>query len=92
VCITVGCFKIFIKINGLIYNNLFLFGLSKSCDSSFSIVLGYELGDWGSRVQFPVGAGNSSLHHCIQNGSEAHPASYPVGTSGSFPVGKAAGA
>jgi hypothetical protein len=32
------------------------------------------------RVQFMVGAGNFSLHHCIQNGSGAHPASYPVGT------------
>jgi hypothetical protein len=28
----------------------------------------------------------------IQNGSEAHPASYPVGTWGSFPGAKAAGA
>jgi hypothetical protein len=28
----------------------------------------------------------------VQNGSGAHPASYPVGTRGSFPGGKAAGA
>jgi len=28
----------------------------------------------------------------VQTGSGAHPASYPVGTSGSFPGGKAAGA
>jgi hypothetical protein len=30
-----------------------------------------------------VGAGNFSLHHRVQNGSEAHPASYPIGTGGS---------
>jgi hypothetical protein len=46
----------------------------------------------GSRVRFPAGAGNVSLHHRVQNGSGAHPASYPVGTGGSFPGGKAAGA
>jgi hypothetical protein len=40
-------------------------------------------------VQVPAGAGNLSLHHRIQNGSEAHPASYPMGTRGSFPGGKA---
>jgi hypothetical protein len=39
---------------------------------------------------FPAGAGKFSLHHRIQNGSEAHPASYPVGTRGSSPGGKAA--
>jgi hypothetical protein len=42
------------------------------------------------RVWFPVGAGNSSLWHSVQTGSEAHPASYPMGTGGSFPGGKAA--
>jgi hypothetical protein len=52
----------------------------QSNDSSVGIVLGYGLDNWGSRVQFPVGAGNFSLHHCVQNGSGAHPASYPVGT------------
>jgi hypothetical protein len=36
------------------------------------------------RVWFQGGAGNFSLHHCIQNGSGAHPASYPMGTRGSF--------
>jgi hypothetical protein len=45
----------------------------------------------GSRVQFLVRAGNFYLHHCIQNGSGAHPASYPMGTRGSFPGGKVAG-
>jgi hypothetical protein len=36
--------------------------------------------DWCSRVRFPAGAGNFSLHHRVQNGSGAHPASYPMGT------------
>jgi hypothetical protein len=31
------------------------------------------------------------VHHHVQNGSGAHPASYPTGTRGSFPGGKAAG-
>jgi hypothetical protein len=31
---------------------------------------------------FPAGAGNFSLHHRVQNGSGAHPASYPMGTGG----------
>jgi hypothetical protein len=33
------------------------------------------------------GAGNFSLHHRFQTGSGAHPASYPMGTRGSFPGG-----
>jgi hypothetical protein len=65
---------------------------NKSRDNSVSIVLGYELDDQGSRVWLPIGAGNFSLHHHVQNGSGAHPASYPMGTRGSFFGGKAAGA
>jgi hypothetical protein len=38
-----------------------------------------------SEVRVPVGAGNFSLHHRVQNGSGAHPASYPMATGGSFP-------
>jgi hypothetical protein len=53
-------------------------------DNSVGIALGYELDDRGSRVRFPAGAGNFSLHHRIQNGSGAHPVSYPMGTRGSF--------
>jgi hypothetical protein len=48
-------------------------------------VLGYGLDDRGSRVRFPEGAGNFYLHHRVQNGSGAHPASYSRGTRGSFP-------
>jgi hypothetical protein len=68
-------------------------GMVVSRDSSVGIALGYGLvDDRGSRVRFPEGAGNISLHHCVQNGSGAHPASYPMGTRCSFPWGKAAGA
>jgi hypothetical protein len=54
--------------------------------------MGYGLDKLGSRVRFPAGAGIFSLHHRVQNGSGAHPASYPMGIKGSFPGGKAAGA
>jgi hypothetical protein len=56
------------------------------------IALGYGLDDWVSRFRFPSGAGNLSLHRRVQNGSGAHPASYPMGTWGSFPGDKAVGA
>jgi hypothetical protein len=69
-------------------NSMFTF--CKSCDSSVGIVQGYRLDDWGCRIRFLAGAGNFSLHHCVQNGSGSHPASYPMGTRGSFPGSKAA--
>jgi hypothetical protein len=53
--------------------------------------IGYGLDDRFSRVRSPVWAGNFSLHHRVQNGSGVHPASYPMGTRGSFHGGKAAG-
>jgi hypothetical protein len=68
-----------------------LFRTQKSHDSSVGIALGYGLDDQDSRVRFPAGAGNFSLHYCVQNGSGAHPASYPMGVGGTFPGGKAAG-
>jgi hypothetical protein len=64
----------------------------KSRDSSVGIALSYGLDDRGSRVRLPTVAGNFSLHHRVQNGSGAHPASYPRGARGSFPGGKVAGA
>jgi hypothetical protein len=63
-----------------------------SRNSLVGTATGYGLDDRGSRVRFPAGGGNFSLHHRVQNGSGAHPASYPMGTRGSFPGGKAAGA
>jgi hypothetical protein len=58
----------------------------------FGIALGYGLEDQGSRVRFPAEAGNFPLHHRVQNGCGAHPATYTMGTRGSFPGVKAAGA
>jgi hypothetical protein len=50
----------------------------------FNIILPsiYGLDDLGSRIRFPAGAGNFSLHHRVQNGAGAHPPSYPMGTRG----------
>jgi hypothetical protein len=62
-----------------------------SRDSSVGIALGYGLDNQGSRVRFPAGAGNFSLHHRIQNGFGDHTASYPMGTRESFPGSSAAG-
>jgi hypothetical protein len=42
--------------------------------------LSYGLDDRGCRFRFRVGAGNFSLRHCVHFGSEAYPASYPMGT------------
>jgi hypothetical protein len=56
------------------------------------VLLSYGLDDRSSRVRFPAGTGNFSLHQRVQNGFGAHPASYPTGTRGSFPGGRAAGA
>jgi hypothetical protein len=59
-----------------------------SWDSSVGIATRYGLGGPGSipAVQ------DFSLLHSVQTGSGAHPASYPMGTGGSFPGGKAVGA
>jgi hypothetical protein len=53
---------------------------------------GYGLDDRMIGVRVPEVAGNFSLHHHVQNGSGAPLASYPMGTRGSFPRDKAAGA
>jgi hypothetical protein len=36
-------------------------------------------------VRFPTVAEDFSSNPCVQTGSGAHPASYPMGTGGSFP-------
>jgi len=43
-------------------------------------------------VRVPAEARNFSLHHRVKTGSGAHSDSYPMGTRGSFPEGKAGGA
>jgi hypothetical protein len=63
----------------------------KSRDSSVGIALGDGLDDRGSRVRFPAGAGNFSLHHRVQNSSGVHPASYPMDTRYPSPGAKATG-
>jgi hypothetical protein len=63
-----------------------------SLNSSAGIALDYGPDDPGSRVPFLAVAGNFSLHHRVQTGSGAHPASCPMGTRGSFSGGKSAGA
>jgi hypothetical protein len=63
----------------------------ESRDSSVGVALGYGLDVRGSRVRFPAGTGNFSLHYRVQNGSGAHQASYPVGKRGSFPGIKRSG-
>jgi hypothetical protein len=51
--------------------------------SSVSIVSGYGLDDRAIVVRSPAKGFSCSL--CVQTGSGAHPASFPVGTGGPFP-------
>jgi hypothetical protein len=62
-----------------------------NCDSIIVIVTGYGLDDRGVRVQVLVGSRNFSNPRnpdwlCV------HSTSYTMGTGGSFPGGKVAGA
>jgi hypothetical protein len=57
--------------------------------SSGSIVSDYGLHDRVIGVRSPTGAEDFSSSPCVQTGSGAHPASYPMGTRGPFPGGKA---
>jgi hypothetical protein len=59
----------------------------RSRDSSVGIERGCGL---VGRVQFAEGAIYCFLLHRVQTGPGAHPASYPMGTGGSFPGGKTA--
>jgi hypothetical protein len=61
---------------------------SRCCGSSGSTVSDYGLDNPAIQVRSPTGADFSSSL-CVQTGSGAHPASYPMGTGGSFPGGKA---
>jgi hypothetical protein len=53
---------------------------------SVSIVPDNRLDD---RSSIPDRGKGLSSGHCVQTSSESHPSSYPVGTGGSFPGGKA---
>jgi hypothetical protein len=46
-----------------------------------------QLVDRAIEVRSPTGAEDFSSSPCVQTGSEAHPAFYPVGTGGPFPGG-----
>jgi hypothetical protein len=59
------------------------------CGSSGSILSDYGLDDRATEVRSPTEAEDFSSSPCIQTGSGAHPAPYPMGTRGSFPGGKA---
>jgi hypothetical protein len=47
----------------------------------------YGLDDRVIEVRSPTGAEDFSSSPCVQTGSGAHPASYPMGTGGPFPGG-----
>jgi hypothetical protein len=49
----------------------------------------YGLDDRVIEVRSPTGAEDFSSSTCVQTGSGAHPAFYPMGAGGSFPGGKA---
>jgi len=57
--------------------------------SSVNIVSDYVLDDRPIRVRSPTRAKDFSSNLCVQTGSEAHPASYPMVSGGPFPRGKA---
>jgi hypothetical protein len=52
---------------------------------TITLALGYGLDDRGSRIRFPAGSGNFSLHHRVQKCSGVHTPSCPMDTRGSFP-------
>jgi hypothetical protein len=92
-----GCLGIFLLIalqysgqkNSFEYFSFLLSIFGKSRDSSVGIVTGYGLDNYG--VGFESWWGQEfSLLHVVQTGPGTHPASYPMGTGGSFPRGKAA--
>jgi hypothetical protein len=63
--------------------SLWIFSLIRRCVGALiaqSVALGYGLDHRSSRVRFPAGAGNFSLHHRVQNGSGAQSASCPMDT------------
>jgi hypothetical protein len=61
--------------------------INKSRSSSGSIVSDYGLDDWAVEVRSPTGTEFSSSP-CVQTGSGAHPASYPMGTGGKARPGR----
>jgi hypothetical protein len=60
--------------------------MNRSQGSSVSVVSSYG---WTTGVRSPTGAEDFSSSLCVHTGSGAHPVSYPMGTGGSLPWGKA---
>jgi hypothetical protein len=65
--------------------------MSSITQRAVDIATGYRLGGLGFGVQDPVRPRFYSFH-VVQIDSGAHLTSYPIGTAGSFPRGKSAGA
>jgi hypothetical protein len=63
----------------------------KSRDSAVGIATGYRLDDRGIEVRVPIEL-RIFISPCRPDGSGVHPTSYPMGTGGTFPGGKASGA
>jgi hypothetical protein len=70
---------------------LILYTVGRSRDSVVGIGTGYGLDDRRAGVRVPIGSRIFSSPRCL-TGSGDHPTSYTMGTGGSFPGGKAAGA
>jgi hypothetical protein len=95
ICMVLGSNKMQVVLMSLSNNRLYRpFSMSItvetwSQDSSVGMATGYGLGGRGSisdkgKIFYVL--------HSVRTDSEAHPASYPMGTGGSFPDSKAAGA
>jgi hypothetical protein len=63
--------------------------ITRGRGSSGIIVPDYGLDDRVIEVRSPTGAEDFPSSPCVQTGSGAHPASYPMGTGCHFPGGKA---
>jgi hypothetical protein len=81
----------YVKLKSIMFYFSILLHCIQAGNSIVGIATGYGLEDWGVGVWVPVGQ-EFSLLHVLQTGYGAHPASYPMGTGGSFPRGKAVGA
>jgi hypothetical protein len=65
------------------------YAIMMSRGSSGGIVSDYGLDDRAIEIRSPTGAEDFSSSPCVQTGCGAYPASYPMGTGGRFPRGKA---
>jgi hypothetical protein len=75
-----------------IHNNMSYWTIIRSRDNAVGIATGYGLDDRGVGIRVPVGSRIFSSPRRPDRSSVAHQASYPMGTGGSFPGGKVAGA